>query len=46
MADSKGLDDRFEDLNNGFLNPSEIESENQIRNIKVYGLYNRLSRKK
>jgi hexosaminidase len=46
MADSKGLDDRFEDLNNGFLNPSEIESENQIRNIKVYSLYNRLSRKK
>ena len=46
MAESKELDDRFKTLNKGFLHPSEMEAENQIRNIKVYGLYDRLSRQK
>jgi hypothetical protein len=43
LASSKNLDDRFNKLNKGFLNPSQIEEENQIRNIKVNSLYNRLS---
>jgi len=42
---SKSLDDRFSLLNKGFLNPSEIEEENQVRNIKINNLYKRLSRK-
>lgn len=46
MGASKGLDERFAALNKDFLNPSEIESENQIRNVKVYGLYDRLSGRK
>jgi len=43
---SKKLDQRFSELNKGFLYPSEIEEENAIRNIKVNNLYNRLSRNK
>lgn len=46
LSRSKNLDDRFSQLNKGFLNPSEIEQENQLRNIKVENLYNRLSGKK
>jgi hexosaminidase len=46
LAGSKGLNDRFSMLNKGFINPSDIEFENQVRNIKVINLYNRLSRKK
>jgi hypothetical protein len=46
LAGSKGLDDRFSLLNKGYLNPADIEYENQVRNIKVINLYNRLSRKK
>ncbi|HWK03408.1 MAG TPA: beta-N-acetylhexosaminidase [Puia sp.] len=46
LADSKGLDDRFRELNKGFLNPSQIEEENQLRNAKVIILSDRLSRKK
>ncbi|HEX9512303.1 MAG TPA: beta-N-acetylhexosaminidase [Puia sp.] len=46
LANSKSLDDRFRELNKGFLNPSQIEEENQIRNAKVIILFNRLSRKK
>jgi hypothetical protein len=46
LADSKGLDTRFAALNKGFLHPSQIEEENQIRNAKVIILYDRLSRKK
>jgi hexosaminidase len=45
LANSKNLDDRFILLNKGFLTPSEIEEENQIRNIKINNLYKRLSRK-
>jgi hypothetical protein len=43
---SKSIDDRFRKLNKGFLNPSEIETENQLRNTKVNNLYNRLSGEK
>jgi len=46
LVSSKSLDDRFTQLNKGFLKPSEIEEENRIRNIKVNSLYDRLSRKK
>jgi hexosaminidase len=40
------LNKRFYNINKKFLNPSEIEQENALRNIKVENLYNRLSRKK
>jgi hexosaminidase len=43
---SKKLDHRFAKANRGFLNPSEIEEENQIRNMSVKNLYTRLSGKK
>jgi hexosaminidase len=43
---SKKLDHRFAKANKGFLNPSEIEEENQIRNMSVKNLYTRLSGKK
>jgi hypothetical protein len=33
-------------LNKGYLNPADIEYENEVRNIKVINLYDRLSRKK
>ena len=46
LAGSKSLDDRFIQLNKGFLNPSEIQEENLLRNIKVIHLYDRLARKK
>ncbi|MDB5118337.1 MAG: beta-N-acetylhexosaminidase [Mucilaginibacter sp.] len=46
LAASKGINDRFSLLNKGYLNPADIEYENQVRNIKVINLYNRLSRKK
>ncbi len=46
LAGSSALDDRFAKLNKGYINPSQIEEENQLRNAKVIILYDRLSRKK
>jgi hexosaminidase len=46
LAISEDLNKRFESLNKHFLNPSEIIEENSLRNYKVNGLYNRLSRNK
>src|SRR5260221_2819140 len=46
LSESKSLDLRFAKLNQGFLNPSQIEEENKIRNSKVHILYDRLARKK
>lgn len=46
LANGRTLDDRFRELNKDFLNPSQIEEENEIRNAKVIILYDRLSRKK
>jgi len=46
LANSTSLDERFATLNKGFINPSQIEEENQIRNAKVLILYDRLSRKR
>jgi hexosaminidase len=46
LAGSSALDERFAKLNKGYINPGQIEEENQIRNAKVIILYDRLSRKK
>jgi hypothetical protein len=46
LASSEGLNTRFNALNKGFLNASDIAYENEVRNIKVINLYNRLARKK
>jgi len=43
LASAAGLDARFAELNKDFLHPSQILEENQIRNIKVHLLYDRLS---
>ncbi|WP_184545507.1 beta-N-acetylhexosaminidase [Mucilaginibacter sp. FT3.2] len=43
LTESKKLDNRFTQLNSDFLNPSAIAAENELRNIKVTGLFNRLS---
>jgi hypothetical protein len=40
------LDKRFIALNKDYLYPSELEEENELRDIKVRLLYRRLSRKK
>jgi len=40
---SKKLDDRFEQLNKDFLNPSAIRQENELRNMKVTALFDRLA---
>jgi hypothetical protein len=40
------LDKRFEELNRDMLYPSEIELENQLRNVKIQLLIDRLSRNK
>ncbi len=45
VAVSKNLDRRFNQLNKNFLTPAGIDEENQIRNIKVNNLNERLSRK-
>jgi hexosaminidase len=46
LATSKKLDERFTRANNGFLNPSEIAEENEIRNMPVKNLFGRLSGQK
>jgi hexosaminidase len=46
LSYSKNLDDRFKQLNQDFLYPSAIGAENELRNIKVIGLCDRLSRNK
>lgn len=43
LTGSKSLDERFAKLNKDFLNPSAIAEENQLRNMKVIGLFDRLS---
>ncbi|HEY9194814.1 MAG TPA: beta-N-acetylhexosaminidase [Mucilaginibacter sp.] len=43
LKDGKQLDERFATLQKGFLNPSAIEDENKLRNIKVQVLFDRLS---
>jgi len=43
LATSKSLDERFEQLNKDFLNPSAIREENELRNMKVIGLFDRLA---
>jgi len=40
------IDMHFTELNKNFLNPSEIETENTNRNLRVRLLYDRLSRNK
>ena len=40
------LDKRFFDLNKNYLYPAELAQENELRNVKVRLLYQRLSRKK
>jgi hypothetical protein len=46
LSGSQKLNDRFRQLNQGFLYPSAIDVENELRNVKVIGLYDRLSRNK
>ena len=46
LSESKSLDGRFAKLNQDFMNPGQIEEENQIRNIKVHILYDRMARNK
>ncbi len=43
LETSKQLNNRFAQLNSGFLNPTEIDAENELRNTKVIGLFDRLS---
>ena len=40
------LDVQFIELNKGYLNPSELKQENDLRNIRVQLLYDRLARTK
>ena len=44
LDESKTLDQRFADLNKGFLYDSEIRDQNRIRNLGLNVLYNRLSK--
>jgi hexosaminidase len=46
MATEETLNRQFIELNKNYLNPSELEQENDLRNIRVRLLYDRLSRKK
>lgn len=39
LAESKSLDERFAELNEGFLYPDEIKEQNQIRNKKLKNIY-------
>jgi hypothetical protein len=39
IDESKSLDDRFADLNKGFLYPDEIREQNHIRNEKLEKVY-------
>jgi hexosaminidase len=45
LTTSKKLDADFRRLQKGFLHAEEIEEENELRNTKVLGLYERLSRR-
>lgn len=46
LAQSKELDQRFFELNKGFLYDSEIDDQNRIRNLGLKILYNRLTKLK
>lgn len=46
MAEGKRIDDEFTALNTGFLDPGEIQNENNIRNLRAKLLYQRLARQK
>ncbi|MDB5135889.1 MAG: beta-N-acetylhexosaminidase [Mucilaginibacter sp.] len=46
MATSNELDKRFIVLNKDYLYPAELAQENELRNVKIRLLYQRLSRKK
>ncbi|WP_299581880.1 beta-N-acetylhexosaminidase [Mucilaginibacter sp.] len=46
MISEEVLDLHFSQLNKNFLNASEIEAENNLRNLRVQLLYDRLSRNK
>ncbi len=43
IAESKGLNERFTDLNTGFLYPDEIKEQNQIRNEKLQNIFDIVS---
>ncbi len=46
MATGNELDRRFITLNKDYLYPAELDQENELRNVKVALLYQRLSRKR
>jgi hypothetical protein len=46
MANGELLNTRFNTLNKDYLYPGELAQENELRNVKVRLLYQRLSRKK
>jgi hexosaminidase len=46
IATGNGLDKRFITLNKDYLYPAELAEENELRNVKVRLLYQRLSRKR
>lgn len=46
MTAGQELDKRFIALNKEYLYPAELAQENELRNVKVRLLYNRLSRKR
>lgn len=46
MVNGGQLDTRFNTLNKDYLYPGELAQENELRNVKVRLLYQRLSRKK
>ncbi|HEY8784440.1 MAG TPA: family 20 glycosylhydrolase [Mucilaginibacter sp.] len=46
MVNEEALNLHFDELNKNYLNPSELKQENDLRNIRVRLLYDRLSRTK
>lgn len=46
MSVGDKLDKRFIDLNKDYLYPAELAQENELRNVKIRLLYQRLSRKR
>ncbi len=46
MTKGDELDKRFNELNKNYLYPAELAKENELRNVKVRLLYQRLSRQK
>jgi hexosaminidase len=46
MVTGNELDKRFIELNKNYLYPAELAQENELRNVKIRLLYQRLSRKK